>query len=422
MGIAKSLLCFLSDLSHMQTTTRRPVAIRQPFSQLRDTSAEGQRSEGYIYTLSEIWQQPELWRETAQRVIDAREVWQPLVARAKAILLTGSGSSYFVGKCIAAALQESTLLPVAAVESGEVLMLGKGALPPTRPLLVVSFARSGDSPESAGLVQQLLDEEPAVNHLVITCNPQGRLARNWGAGQDSRVRVLVLDERSCDQSLVMTSSFTSMAVAGLGVGYSTPPYSSYLSAVETLSSSVGEFLANGLGPLEGFPWDGSDRMLCIGNGATLGAAWEVGLKMLEMTAGRVMTRAEGCLGLRHGPMCALTESCMLFAVLSSHPMRRGYQIDLLTEINAKRLAGGKIIVGGEVPADVLSPGDVALELPALRDLGDEWVALAGVVAGQLLAFLRCRAEGLQPDQPVSGDSISRVVGGFTLYSLGAGVS
>ena len=118
-------------------------------------------------------------------------------------------------------------------------MLGPNAFPSVRPLLVVSFSRSGDSPESSGVVQQLLQAEPGINHLLICCNPNGRLVRKWGADgtdRDSRVRVLILDERCCDQSLVMTSSFTCMAIAGLGLAYGAPSrQNQYLQAVDSLA-------------------------------------------------------------------------------------------------------------------------------------------------------------------------------------------
>jgi tagatose-6-phosphate ketose/aldose isomerase len=410
----------------MHVTERRLVATQPSLSDLRETPVELQQAEGYAHTLAEIWQQPQLWVETARRVSTMNEQWSDFVSGAQAVLLTGSGSSYFVGKCIATALQESAFVSVTAVESGEILMLGSGALPPARPLLVVSFARSGDSPESCGLVQRLLAEEPEINPLLITCNPKGQLARMWGEGGtacDPRVRVLMLDERCCDRSLVMTSSFTSMAIAGLGIVAQDPVAKArYLSSTEALAMGVADLLTNLSADIDEFSLKKVDRMIAVGSGCLHGAALEVSLKMLEMTDGRVHTRAEGCLGLRHGPMCALHSRSLLFLPLSSHPARRAYQMDLLEEVVRKRLGGGKVIIGADVPSEILGPNDLALEMPGLRGLGDEWVAIASVVVGQLLAFLRCRAEGLRPDEPAVSDSITRVVGSFTLHDLSAGVS
>ena len=404
----------------MHVTNRRLVATRVPLAELRDTPVELQQSEGYIHTLAEIWQQPQLWADTARRVISTATDWGELVKTAHAIVLTGSGSSFFVGKCVADALQERTSIPVSAVESGEMLMLGASALPAARPLLVVSFSRSGDSPESSGLVQYLLDEEPSIHHLLICCNPNGSLVRKWGVqgtDEDPRVTVLTLDERCCDRSLVMTSSFTSMAVAALGLACQNPvAQEEYLRAVDSLAANVSDLLTHLVEPIQEFSSPNVDRMIAVGSGALHGAALEVALKMLELTDGRVMTRAETCLGLRHGPMCALNSRTLLFLPLSSHGLRRAYQIDLLREVGAKRLGGQKVVIGADLPWDDIGPDDLGLELPCLRNAGDEWIAIATVVAGQLLAFLRCRTEGLCPDRPAVSESITRVVNSFTLHN------
>jgi D-galactosamine 6-phosphate deaminase/isomerase len=226
----------------------------------------------------------------------------------------------------------------------------------------------------------------------------------------------MLDERACDQSLVMTSSFTSMAVAGLGLASACRVEDKFLKTVDKFGARVSHLLTNLLGPVEEFSAQDIDRMVTVGSGALYGAALEVSLKMLEMTGGRVMSRAETCLGLRHGPMCALNERSVLFVPLSSHPVRRAYQLDLVREVELKRLGARKVIIGSDIPLEATSPEDLALEIPGLQGLDDEWIAIASVVAGQLLAFLRCRIEGLRPDEPVISDSITRVVGAFTLHN------
>lgn len=407
----------------MYSSTRPPVVARASFSELQGSPIDLQRAEGFAHTLAEIWQQPDLWIDTARRVLAARPRWSGLIRGSQAIVLTGSGSSHFVGKCLDAALQEQLGVPVPAIEAGELLLLGPAVLPAARPLLVVSFARSGDSPESAGLLTHLLAEEPEVRHLVITCNPQGRLTRTWGPDgntPDPRVVVLPLDERSCDRSLVMTSSFTSMVVAGLGLGYRDDAGATYLAAVRALADSVRELLNGSLAPFEDFPVERVERLIAVGSGALYGAAQEVALKMLEMTDGRVLTRAETSLGLRHGPMCALRNRSLLFLPLSSDARKRAYQTDLLREVDRKGLGGWKALTAAHVPAELRSPGDLIVELPGLRRLPDEWIALAAVVVGQLLAFLRCRAEGLRPDEPSMDDSITRVVRDFPLHGWAIG--
>jgi tagatose-6-phosphate ketose/aldose isomerase len=348
---------------------------------------------------------------------------RPLVAAATGVVLTGSGSSQYAGECVAYAFQAATDRLVRAIPSGELLVLGPGALPPLRPLLVVSFARSGNSPESGGLIRQLLDNEPEVRHLVLTCNRAGRVAEAWGGPNgrhNARVEVITLDDRTCDRSLVMTSSFTNLVLAGLGLAY-LDRAGAYTAAAQVLARQGRHLLTEWTDRLAAAAVEPYTRFLVLGDGASFGAAREGALKMLEMTDGRVLTMAETFLGFRHGPMCALNANALLLALLSSDPHRRAYQLDLLDEIRRKGLGGWKIVVGAQVPSEALTERDVALEMPELANLSDDWAAILHAVVGQLLGFFRCRAEGLQPDQPAATGAISRVVGEFPLHGIVTGV-
>ena len=65
---------------------------------------------------------------------------------------------------------------------------------------------------------------------------------------------------------------------------------------------------------------------------------------------------------------------------------------------------------------MLDPTELAINLSETDSLADEWTALLFVVVGQLLAFFRCRAEGLRADEPAANGAISRVVSDFKFHS------
>jgi len=152
----------------------------------------------------------------------------------------------------------------------------------------------------------------------------------------------------------------------------------------------------------------------LGSGCRIGSAHEAGLKMLEMTAGRVLTLTESFLGLRHGPMSAVHDHTLIVAFLSSDEVVRAYEVDLLGELDRKELGTRKLIVGSGVPPGLATrPGDVIVECG--DGLADEDLVLLDVVVGQLLAFFRCLHEGLRPDSPSAEGVINRVVGSFTIH-------
>ena len=175
-----------------------------------------QRSRGYDDTLREILQQPATWLGTAERVAQVAQQLREWIAPCRALVLTGSGSSEYAGECSVMALEKELGIPVMSVAAGDIVVHGASALPPLRPLTLVSLARSGNSPESCAAVDLLLETEPEVQHLAITCNAGGRLATAYA--ENERVRLLLLDDATNDRSLVMTSSFTNLALAARLLG------------------------------------------------------------------------------------------------------------------------------------------------------------------------------------------------------------
>jgi tagatose-6-phosphate ketose/aldose isomerase len=376
-----------------------------------------QIQQGYAHTAREIAQQPDTWLDTARAAVAARATLRELLRAADVrpggagqVVLTGSGSSLYVAECAAMALQQTMQTPVRAVSSGQMLTHLDGCLPLDRPGLCVSLARSGDSPESAAVLDQVLASRPTVQHLIISCNGAGRLATRY-AGRSGVVR-LILDDRTNDRSLVMTSSFTNMVLAALVLASLDDP-ASYLAQVDQIAI-VARSLLDRSSQLAAAANGSFKSAVYLGSGSRLGAAREAALKMLEMTAGRVAASADTFLGLRHGPMSGVHEDTLVVCYLASDPITRSYELDLIRELNRKRL-GARLIVGDDVPVDIVRPEDVVLDCRGLARAGDDLATVTDAIAGQLLALFRCLAMGLQPDAPSTANVINRVVEDFALY-------
>lgn len=383
---------------------------------LQAATAAEQQQLGYADTLREILQQPATWRDTAARLADAgtRSMLASLLATQPAhIVLTGSGSSVYVGDCVAPVLQATLGIPCMAIPAGTLLTSRRGVLPPGRGLLV-SIARSGDSPESTGVVDQVLAAESGYAHLAVTCNARGKLATRYR--DEARMHVLQLDERTNDRSLVMTSSFTNLLLAcsGLRQGASGANNAQQADAAASVASELFAHYGDALAHAATMSLPAA---VYLGSGAGLGAARESALKMLEMSGGAVRVLPETFLGLRHGPMSWLDERCLVVAFLSGESSVRGYEYDLLRELNRKSLGGTRVVVGESIPADVIGPNGIAIELPGLYALEEAQQQMVHVVVGQLLAFFRCLALEQRPDAPSQG-VLTRVVESFAIHAEG----
>ena len=342
-------------------------------------------------TRREIFQQPSCWLDTAARV-RARKA-KGLDLRGP-IYLTGAGSSAHAATAIAASWPGSIAIP-----STDLLLEG---IPTAQgEALLISLARSGDSPESVGVVAKLQRESPKLRHLAITCNADGRLA-HWPG-----VDVIVLDPRTNDRSLAMTSSFSNLLLAGLCLGNGEP----IAACVTAISERAARCLPELDETAQYVAGIASDRIAILAPPALTGIAREASLKLLELSGGRVATLCETYLGLRHGPLSYLREDTVTVCFVSADEQSRAYEEDLLGELRAKRLGQLVGIAPGGASADLFD-----MVVPALvPDLPDSLRAPFEIVFAQLLGYHLSLRFGLDPDNPSPDGVINRVVQGVRIH-------
>lgn len=368
----------------------------------------------------EIVQQPAVWRTVGAALpasaADVADLLGPLLDRPEArIVLTGAGTSAYAGLVVAPHLARVLGRRVEAVATTDLVSTPLDVLVPDVPTLLVSFARSGNSPESVAacdLADQVLTD---VAHLVLTCNPEGALAT---AHRDRPLsRVVLMPPASDDESFAMTSSFTSMVLAALlllGGGDAGV-------ATEAAAAAAGRVL-QARGRVGGLADRVGDRVVYLGSGPLGGLARECALKLTEVTAGRVVALAETSLGFRHGPKATLTPTTLALVLVSDDPYVRRYDLDILAELAGGLPDGQVVAVVGQDLADddlVRLPGvEVVRTGGASGDVRpDAFLALPMVVVGQLLALETAVRLGLDPDVPFPGGEVNRVVQGVRVHPL-----
>lgn len=342
-------------------------------------------------THQEIFQQPSLWPLTLS-VIEGTQFADPV--RHSPAVITGAGTSAYAAAAIAASWRNARAIPTTD------LLLNTDILSNETSLLV-SIARSGDSPESVGVLQRVQRQFPHVQHVAITCNGTGKLAQAEG------VRAIVLDPRTNDRSLAMTSSFSNLVLAGMAirnVEHLAPAMSSICQRVQAQLPKF-EQLAQVLAAKQ------PARAVILASPSLFPAARESALKILEMTAGRCIPLAETFLGLRHGPMSFVERQSLVLCFLSSDPVTRLYELDLVAELRAKHL-GYLVAIA---PEDV-NPASFDEVIPAAAgSLNDALRTPFEIVFPQLLAYHLSLRAGLNPDNPSPDGIITRVVGGVLIH-------
>src|SRR5207247_11436345 len=175
------------------------------------------------------------WMRNCVRVAVSRDSLKQDVAGMYSLALSGSRRSVYAAECVRLPLQNELGIYTESISGGSLLLYGGKALPPGRPGLLVSLARSGDSPESSGALELLLDTEPEYRHVVVTCHVQRSLARAWR--DHEKVHVTTLPAETHDKSLVMTSSFTTLLLAARFIGMLERP-DEYQKVCEGLSQTT----------------------------------------------------------------------------------------------------------------------------------------------------------------------------------------
>jgi tagatose-6-phosphate ketose/aldose isomerase len=232
---------------------------------------------------------------------------------------------------------------------------------------------------------------------------------------ESHALAVILDDAVNDRGLAMTSSFTNLLLAGQCAAH-LGEYEEFGHTVERMSEAGTRFLSAAADAAAAITALGCTRACFVGGGALRGAADESALKVVELSGGKVTSVAESPLGLRHGPMSSLDGQALFVAYLSSEPRRRGYELDLLREIDRKRLGRARVVVTTQGADDVSSLADYCLVLDCPADFPDPYRPVLDVILGQLIGLFASMRSGLKPDQPSPNGAIARVVSPITLYS------
>lgn len=375
-------------------------------------------AQGAVHTAREIAQQPTLWPQVESQVAgDAglEAFLAPLLGDSSLrVVLTGAGSSAFIGQCLAPALMRRLSGRVEAVATTDLVANPVTWLSSSPRTLLVSFARSGNSPESVAAVDLAEQLVAHRSHLIVTCNRDGELYRRAGAMRNACA--LLLPPATNDQSFAMTSSFSSMLLAAavaLGIMPAQGP------GVVQLGELARKVLEDWVKLLRELVEAEFERVVYLGSNELKGLACEAALKMLELTDGQVVSLADSALGFRHGPKTFVNRRTLVVMFMSNDEHTRRYELDLLRELRSDAVAARVVALSGlpglpEHP-DTHVLGDAGSSLRP----GDLELCLPCVVFAQSLAMRRSISLGLSPDRPNVAGTVNRVVKGVTIHPFGA---
>jgi len=369
---------------------------------------------GGVHTEREIWGQPDLWQKVYDKVMHEKNSLLLYLKDALSnenlnIILTGAGSSAFIGLSLIGTYKRNLKKQTTAVATTDLVTHPTDFFYSDIPLLIISFARSGNSPESSAAVRLADQICTKVYHLIITCDASGDLA-NYTS--DSSTYVFILPDEANDKSLAMTGSYSGMLLAGILIARINE-----IGKLEKQILTLREYASKLLGHSETFRQIAAsnfERAVFLGSGPLYGTATESHLKLQELTDGKVICKEDSFLGFRHGPKVVIDQKTLVFLLFSNKPYVVDYEIDLLNELKA----GPKpLLMAGLIESENFN---VNLDqLFVLSDKGvqldEDFLTVCFVLPAQMIGFYKSIQLGFDPDLPSKSGTISRVVKGVVIY-------
>ena len=305
------------------------------------------------HTIREIEHQPRMWMDTFRIIRERKADIERFLAdnqitKQTRTVLTGAGTSAFVADTAACLFMQDGYGQTRSVATTDIVSAPCSFLSPEDKLFV-SFARSGNSPESVAAYRIARKFCKDARHLIITCNPDGCLAKEAEPGKDL---VIVLPDGTNDRSLAMTSSFTSMLIACL-LCKNIQTLDVEEARLKAAAAFASHFLEDAVTTaLREMTAKNIYRAVFLGSGALKGIACESHLKLQELTDGQIMCSFDSFMGLRHGPKAVVNERTLVVYLLSDDPYTRRYELDLIDQ------------VGKEINIKYFDPSYMVRSIPA----------------------------------------------------------
>jgi len=385
-------------------------------------SGAEREARGLVHTPQEIFQQPDTWWRSYEKLSQLAPELESFLKRAgvhndlkarPSVFLIGAGTSDYIGRSVATLMRRIWQCEVYAVPSTDLLTCLDDFVVAGKSYVWVSFSRSGDSSEGVALLESALDRRPEIHHIIVCCNGEGRMART--VSERGNVCRVILDDAVNDRGLAMTSSFSNMVVAGQCLAH-LQNLATYGLTLDTLIMAARKFLPAAAELVEQVVAEGFSKMCFLGSGTLHAVAVESALKVLELTAGRIDTFSESFLGVRHGPMSAIDHETLVVSFVSGDARRRSYELDLLEEVRDKKLAKNILVIAPRVGLeDEKRFAKIGIILPLEISAADYYRPPVDVFIGQLFGLFSSIRLGLKPDAPSPRGAISRVVSRVRIY-------
>ncbi|AOR24474.1 SIS domain-containing protein [Clostridium taeniosporum] len=368
-----------------------------------------------INTSKEIMQQPDLWKETYKIIYKKRDEIKLFlnknVTKDTRIILTGAGTSDYVGDTALLEVKNTVDARVEAIATTDLVSSPKNYIEKDTPTILVSYARSGNSPESVGAYDLCEKNIKNISQVVITCNEEGELAKR--AINHGNSLVLFMPKESNDKGFAMTSSFSCMLLATI-LMFDIDNIKNNRKIVDLICKQGKYILENKWNEVLNLVNYKCDRVVYLGSGILKNLSQEMALKNLELTSGKVATICESVMGFRHGPKSIINDNTLIIIMTSTDKYTNLYDFDLINEIYNDSGNHKLVVISYEKNEKLKNSCDQYIEING-ENIPEIYTVFNYILYGQMFGLFNSITHKISPDNPRPDGTVNRVVKGVRIH-------
>jgi len=336
-------------------------------------------AETYLYR--EIHEQPLILRQLIeQEAVTIRKLAQVIHKQVIShVVIAARGTSDNVGRYAKYLLGAANGLSVGLATPS--LFTIYNQVPNFKNALVLGISQSGQSPDIVAVLAEA--QKQGALTVAITNDVNSPLAEKATHTVDMNAGA----ENSVAATKTYTSSLLAIAMLSAALADSTERWDEIAAlpnaALQTLKLDQAASEA-------ATRWRFSDRCVVIGRGFNYATAYELALKLKELTY--IIAEPYSPADLLHGPFAIVERDFPALVIAPKGPMLPNIR-DLLKELN--QAGADSLIISDD--EETLALGDARLHLPASVP---EWLSpVTAIMAGQLFAMRLTEIKKLSIDQP-----------------------
>ncbi|MFV0247112.1 MAG: SIS domain-containing protein [Mycoplasmatales bacterium] len=305
------------------------------------------------------------------------------------VVFTGAGTSGFIGDILEVHLNKKlSTFKYKSIFSTHIVS-DSTYINKNSNVLLISFGRSGNSPESVGAVNKVKERAGKFDQIIITCNKDGSLATTYP--NDS----IILPPETNDEGFAMTNSFSTMLITAF-----------YIFGVKIDLESVVNNAKHTMNLFNDIPQSGFESIYFISNNEVEPILKEYALKINELTAGKYNIYSDQILNFRHGPKSSISKKTLIFLISSNNEYNKKYELDIYNELLNDENEPIVYLIGNKLD------NKCDIEINCANELEKILILLPLI---QRYAVKMSTNLSINPDNPNPGGSVNRVVQGVEIY-------